>query len=838
MITIKDVNKVYFDDNNIEVKALKNVNLKFKGQGFYCINGVSGSGKTTLLNILAHLEKPSTGKVTLDGKDINIIEMIKYHTKVVSFVYQDLNLIYDLSLVDNLKLIGINDDNLIDEYLTRFSLLNKKYTKVRFLSGGEKQRLAIIRAMISNTKIILLDEPTSDLDIELTKLIFENLAVLSKNKLVIMVTHDIDNALIYADYIIKIKQGEIFKIEYLKDYNLSLEIDDYLNDTVVDLYNKIKIIKYTKMYITNEKMGISKYVLDDNFDFSILTKILFTFNKSKIKINLIKEDETNFDTNQTVAPLEKRFFKTSLKLFSGYVKNRPVHFSIIALLYFISLLILLIFSNVIFFDKNEVLRQSSFGEYYSYYPIYQEVESDYSGENKNIFKGKKLLDNIDKEFEIFPLKSALIYTQNVKIKVIQPTIVLFKSIDFLKDQYPHLNNTDDIIITNHLLDLSYSHEDDDRLILDILIQSDMFGNNDIALDVNNVIYVEDSSFRMSDFLNNDRYYFDNNEKFKYKTGLIYMSYDYYLNYINDLNSIQFQGNNIFLQNSNYQIYFSNQNKLIYKRYENETILEGTNINGVDEIIVSDITFNKYFSEDILPITIDIRNYDDSPNAVLYQEFINLFKHVEKIKIVGIVAESQNLLISNELYGLILEDMIYYDIEEYGIKLNKDYSKYTILEDNNVTLRLKSLIPIYQYDQFKQESLFTMLIWFEISLLILAITIQSNSILNVIKSKRKDIGIFKSLGYSNFWILFPYLVYNYTQAISALVLTFIVGAIFNETVNTILHNDFQFHYNLLMMYPLSILIILITTLTIPIISMTIAFLEIRNTDISILITKSI
>src|SRR5690606_6745813 len=266
MIKLKDISKKYLDDNKIEINALQDVSITLFDKGLYCIVGGSGSGKTTLLNLIARLEKPTSGEILYNNQSVDNIDLIKYHSEIISFVYQDLNLIYDLSLIDNIKILGINDLELIDIYLSKFGLINKKNTGVRFLSGGEKQRLAIIRAIMSNSQIIILDEPTSDLDIDITKQIFDILEVTSKEKLVIMVTHDVDNALIYSDYVIQMQNGKILKIQDLQQYSFKLKIDDALDDEIIEIYKRLKLQKNLNLIIIDENNQKHSKLIDQCFN--------------------------------------------------------------------------------------------------------------------------------------------------------------------------------------------------------------------------------------------------------------------------------------------------------------------------------------------------------------------------------------------------------------------------------------------------------------------------------------------------------------------------------------------------------------------------------------------
>ncbi len=193
MLELKNVSFSYN-----EKKILDNINVTFEPRNVYAIKGESGSGKTTLLSILAGLDKRYTGKLVYNNQELLKSSFTKYNQNEISIIFQDNNLIHYLSILDNIKQSCIIknkslNSELLENYIAEFNLGKldlKSYPKV--LSGGEQQRIAIIRSLISDTKIILADEPTASLDKKNANIIFNNLKFLAKqeNKIVIIVTHD------------------------------------------------------------------------------------------------------------------------------------------------------------------------------------------------------------------------------------------------------------------------------------------------------------------------------------------------------------------------------------------------------------------------------------------------------------------------------------------------------------------------------------------------------------------------------------------------------------------------------------------------------------------------
>ena len=219
ILETKDLRKIYGSGEN-EVHALDGVSISVEEGEYVAIMGESGSGKTTLLNILAALDQPTSGKVFLDGKDLTMVkerEIAAFRRDNLGFVFQDFNLLDTFSLKDNiflpLVLAGKSPKemelrlNPIAEQLGITHLLEKYPYEV---SGGQKQRAAVARALISKPKLILADEPTGALDSKSTDGLLDVFsAIHATGQTILMVTHS-TKAASRADRILFIKDGVLF----------------------------------------------------------------------------------------------------------------------------------------------------------------------------------------------------------------------------------------------------------------------------------------------------------------------------------------------------------------------------------------------------------------------------------------------------------------------------------------------------------------------------------------------------------------------------------------------------------------------------------------------------
>ena len=218
MIKVNNLTKIY-ETKQKSLKALDDVSFVLPDKGFVFIVGKSGSGKSTLINMLGALDDVTSGSIEVDGVDISksdINKLNKYRNEYLGIIYQNYNLFPQESVLENIKIssdICKNKitDNDIEDILKSLDLENIKEKRVKNLSGGQKQRVAIARALIKNPRLILADEPTGNLDSRTSKRIFDLLLKISKERLVVVITHDLKSAYNYADRIIELSDGRISK---------------------------------------------------------------------------------------------------------------------------------------------------------------------------------------------------------------------------------------------------------------------------------------------------------------------------------------------------------------------------------------------------------------------------------------------------------------------------------------------------------------------------------------------------------------------------------------------------------------------------------------------------
>ncbi len=219
MLQVKQVGKVY--EGKVAYRALTDINLDIEKGEFVGVMGPSGSGKTTLLNLIATIDEPTTGTVSIEGNNpyqLNRNDLAKFRRRSLGFVFQDFNLLHTLTVKENIVLPLTLDGKRVKEMeekaeaiaktLGISSIMNKRTYEI---SGGQAQRAAIARAMIHKPKLLLADEPTGNLDSKASKDVMEMLVTLNQQEqaTMLLVTHD-PQAASFCDRIIFIRDGQFY----------------------------------------------------------------------------------------------------------------------------------------------------------------------------------------------------------------------------------------------------------------------------------------------------------------------------------------------------------------------------------------------------------------------------------------------------------------------------------------------------------------------------------------------------------------------------------------------------------------------------------------------------
>lgn len=284
MLELKNVSKFYYN-KGIITSGLTKINLEMKIGEFIVITGESGSGKSTLLNVISGLDSYEEGEMYINGKETSHYterDFEEYRRKYIANIFQNFNLVNSYTVYQNVELVLLLNGykkrqikkkvlDIIEEVgLTKF-----KNTKVSKLSGGQKQRVAIARAMVKDTPIIVADEPTGNLDSESAKDVIEILKKVAKDKLVIVVTHNLEQVEEYATRIVKMHDGRIIENQEIKKVENNKKPEE-------SQYHKITLFNKYRLGVRNTFNIFSKFILLFFVFFFIVAAVFLEYGSFKL----------------------------------------------------------------------------------------------------------------------------------------------------------------------------------------------------------------------------------------------------------------------------------------------------------------------------------------------------------------------------------------------------------------------------------------------------------------------------------------------------------------------------------------------------------------------------
>lgn len=344
MLEVKNLYRQYKTKKGVSVTALNDVSLKFPEKGMVIILGKSGSGKSTLLNVLGGLDKADKGEIIIKGKsskDFTQSDFDSYRNTYLGFIFQEYNILEEFTVSANialaLQLQGKKaTGDAVTEILNKVDLNGYGSRKPNELSGGERQRVAIARALVKDPEIIMADEPTGALDSRTGIQIFDTLKKLSKEKLVIIVTHDREFSEQYGDRVIEFKDGKV-----ISDIEKYLAEAEKINDSLNVIDNKIIQIKQGYTLTSDDVKMINGYLSNENAIISVDKRTNDAVKKlAHIDNEGNKEAFKNTDESKISVSEEKTFkliksrlpFRNSIKIGASSLKNKPFRLALTIIL--------------------------------------------------------------------------------------------------------------------------------------------------------------------------------------------------------------------------------------------------------------------------------------------------------------------------------------------------------------------------------------------------------------------------------------------------------------------------------------------------------------------------
>ena len=326
MIKLKNVSKFYYSKGVI-ASGFNKINLEFNIGEFVAITGESGSGKSTLLNVISGLDTYEEGEMYIDGKETSHYtekDFEDYRRKYIGNIFQNFNLVNSYTVYQNIELVlllnGEKKKNIkpkVLELIKKVGLYKFRNTKISKLSGGQKQRVGIARALAKDTPIIIADEPTGNLDKKSAEEIIKLLSQISKDKLVIIVTHNYEQVEKYVTRKIKMHDGKVLEDKKIKDANpapKNSKIDykniTFLNKLRLALRNTFNIIpKFILIFLIYLFMTvsvISEYAEEEKKTYEASTQgSNYIFNNTSDKRIVIKKNDKSEFTSEDYDKISK-----------------------------------------------------------------------------------------------------------------------------------------------------------------------------------------------------------------------------------------------------------------------------------------------------------------------------------------------------------------------------------------------------------------------------------------------------------------------------------------------------------------------------------------------------
>lgn len=345
MISIQNLTKIYKSKNKFDCVALDNLSFNLPDKGMVFILGKSGSGKSTLLNLIGGLDSFDSGEICVDGAKLSQFcqkDYYDYRGNYVGFVFQDYHLLDELTIEQN---VALNLDISAIEHSDKIALALQKVDMQEYasrypqeLSGGQKQRVAIARTIAKEPSIVLCDEPTGNLDNKTSKQILDLLKNISQQKLVLIVSHNVNDAQKYADRIIELADGKLFSDQ--------TRIDGYKNEFCIE----------------NETLLLPH---NDNLDESQIDAMVKGIKQGKI--TKVVQNNDGFEQTQQLTQQTGRKYKGTktkmsaknlFKLSRIFAKRKRKSFVLTAIVATLIISCFAVFQSFLAFDSNKALAQT------------------------------------------------------------------------------------------------------------------------------------------------------------------------------------------------------------------------------------------------------------------------------------------------------------------------------------------------------------------------------------------------------------------------------------------------------------------------------------------------
>ena len=419
MLQLIDVKKIYKTKAG-DVAALDGVSLTFPETGMVFITGKSGSGKTTMLNVIGGLDGIDGGEILVYGKkfsEFTTSEYDSYRNTLIGFIFQEYNLLPDYTIEKN---VGIADElqgkktdkEELERVLASVGIESFEGRKPGQLSGGQKQRVAIARALIKNPKIIMADEPTGALDSATGIQVVEELKRLSKEKLIIVISHDLELAKKYADRIIRLVDGKVVE-------DVTIE-ENEITSNVLETQDAVTV--KTGSDLTQEEKDVLAKAVKEN------RSIVLTA-KPTVKVKKPTDESTIKVSDEKVKLIKSKMkLKSSAMLGIKSLKVKPLRLIFTILLSAIAFAVFGVFDTIASYSRNRVVADFLVNGDFTSISVNAKEKTD-DGESYNLNLNEETINVIKDQtgYNFKPIYGVQPFVSNVVTKPANETLYEIKS---------------------------------------------------------------------------------------------------------------------------------------------------------------------------------------------------------------------------------------------------------------------------------------------------------------------------------------------------------------------------------------------------------------------------
>ena len=831
MIELKNIYKIYNENTENEVLAINGINIKFETCKLVCVVGESGCGKTTFINILAGIEGLSKGQYYINGLEASAFkegEWDDYRNIEFGIVCQDYYLLDNQTVKSNLSLPQkINSQKelpSIKSVLSIVGLENYENRKVIQLSGGQKQRVAVARALVKNPSIVLADEPTGNLDYENSRSLFSLFKRISQDRLVVVVTHDINIANEFADRYIILKDGKVesdiennnrkidnFKLSILcnneeKTYNgqgykqfLNIIDKKILNSSDV---NNIKFVSEINLYDRSKNIMAKPITVKNNEEIKQLSS------KMKLKDLIMNSvSDMSHNSKRVIVTLLMLCLLTSLLLTVVFLKTNNNN---------------RIIDN--YLNKYDV-SEASLYQSESYTDKFFDVHA------KNLYINNSYYSMFENQSEVTSI------TYNLG---------LFSLADNIYSMGQNgINNVNDIDSVNIYklgedsnFDMQYSGAlpkvSNDILITDYI--ADCLHLNQLK---DNYIYINNIAFHVTGYISTD--YVAYNIKNKIGTEDYTDISEYKLNqqylvaYVSEtaLSNLGYYNNIISLNCSNFLVgdKFSLYNNSIVKYgYASDENLHNIQLEwgrypeADDEILVSSSLLNASGITDYSKLSdrYYFNNIYDSSYNSYYDDYLNLYDYFQNgVKIVGVYnslnlnshADNSAVLVNPSIMKNIIDN--YYEFYAYKsirLEFNNTDNFVKFINNNDLRIDEPNIDKMYRFFSTINEYM-NFIILGTIILSLVVVLLLINSLTNTILDNNRSIGIMRLIGVKKKDTLFIYMFQGAILIIFGLLTGLILSSMLIYYINKVFnYGIYENKFDILIVNYFSLAIVMISIIT--------------------------